>query len=316
MPAFPKPKFDHPYDADLEIARLRAKKAERGIPGKLAERVLLATWNVANFGQQQRRERDLRLIAEIMSWFDMVAVQEVKDNVGDLLAVKRLLGGGYDVVFSGVEGNAERLAFLYDAGKIRLREEVGSVTVSPSEFKAIKLPGIKGTFDGFDRNPYLASFEAGQFLFQVANVHQFFGSDKDRKDIARRALETFAVARWAAGREKSKSALTRDILAVGDFNMPKAEPGDPIYRALTAKGLETPDHSALIGSNLASDKHYDQIVFFPKQTRANYTGRKGVFDFDGAVFKELWDERGKGPFDGYVKYYLSDHRPMWIEFKI
>jgi endonuclease/exonuclease/phosphatase family metal-dependent hydrolase len=316
MPAFPKPRFDYAYDVDREIGRLRAKKLEREIPERGPGRVLLATWNVANFGQQQRREQDHRLIGEIMRWFDIVAIQEVKDDFSGLLAVKRLIGPPYEVVFSGVEGNDERLAFLYDSKKIRLREEVGSVTVSPSEFRAIQIAGLQGTFQGFDRNPYLATFESGQFVFQVANVHQFFGSDTDRKDIARRALETFAVARWAAGREKSKAAITRDILAVGDFNMPKAEPGDPIYRALTAKGLEAPEHSALIGSNLSSDKHYDQIVFFPKHTRTEYTGKKGVFDFDGAVFKELWDAKGRVPFNGYVKYYLSDHRPMWVEFRI
>ena len=316
MPAFPKPTSDHPYVVETEIGRLRAKKLERGIPARAGGKVLLATWNIANFGQQQRRQKDHRLIAEIASWFDMVAVQEVKDNIGGLIEVQRLLPPSYRVVFSGLEGNDERLAFLYDTAKIRLREEVGAVTVSPSEFKSIKLPGIAGTFNGFDRNPYLASFEAGSFVFQVANVHQFFGSDTDKKDIARRALETFAVARWAARREKSKFALTKDIVAVGDFNMPKAEPGDPIFKALTAKGLELPGHSALIGSNLKSDKHYDQIAFFPKHTGAEFTGKKGVFDFDGVVFKELWDSKGKGPFNTYVRYYLSDHRPMWVEFKI
>ncbi len=316
MPAFPKPKFPFAYDVDVEIGRLRAKKAERGIPARLAGNVLLATWNIANFGQQQRRPQDLRLIAEIMGWFDMVALQECKDNIQDLIAVLRLLGAPWRVVFSGVEGNDERLTFLFDSSKIRLREEVGSLTVSPSDYKNIKLPGIVGKFDGFDRNPYMASFEAGQFVFQVANAHQFFGSDADPKDIARRALETFAVAYWAASRERSKYALTQDIIAVGDFNLPMTEPGDPIFRALTAKGLEAPDHSGLIGSNLASDKHYDQIAFFPQHTRAEYTGKKGVFDFDGAVFRELWDAKGKVPFNGYIKYYLSDHRPMWIQFKV
>jgi hypothetical protein len=38
---------------------------------------------------------------------------------------------------------------------------------------------------------------------------------------------------------------------------------DAIIGALTSKGLELPAHASEVGSNLASDKHYDQIAFFP-----------------------------------------------------
>jgi hypothetical protein len=39
---------------------------------------------VANPGVQERRDKDYRLIAEIMSWFDVVAVQEVNDNLAGI----------------------------------------------------------------------------------------------------------------------------------------------------------------------------------------------------------------------------------------
>ena len=42
----------------------------------------------------------------------------------------------------------------------------------------------------------------------------------------------------------------------------------------------------------------------------------GVFDFDGALFKTLWDSRGRTDFLAYLRYYVSDHRPMWAEFAI
>jgi hypothetical protein len=41
-----------------------------------------------------------------------------------------------------------------------------------------------------------------------------------------------------------------------------------------------------------------------------------VFDFDGAVFKTLWDLVKPARFKGYLRYYLSDHRPLWAEFAI
>lgn len=37
-----------------------------------------------NFGQQQRWEQERRIYTEILSWFDLAAVQEVKENFGDL----------------------------------------------------------------------------------------------------------------------------------------------------------------------------------------------------------------------------------------
>ena len=57
----------------------------------------------------------------------------------------------------------------------------------------------------------------------------------------------------------------------------------------------------------------DQIVFLPGETKNCFTGRKGVFDYDTVIFKELWEERGKGDFNKYLRYYMSDHRPMWMQ---
>jgi hypothetical protein len=41
-----------------------------------------------------------------------------------------------------------------------------------------------------------------------------------------------------------------------------------------------------------------------------------VFDFDGALFQSLWNDpqRTQSQFRGYVKYHISDHRPLWAEF--
>jgi endonuclease/exonuclease/phosphatase family metal-dependent hydrolase len=182
----------------------------------------------------------------------------------------------------------------------------------------IKLKGVAQKFNGFDRNPYLATFQVSPTnSFLLVNVHLYFGSDKNAKDIQRRALETFAVARWADLRRKSEFSFTREIVALGDFNMPKKDEKDPIFKALTSKGLELPAHTSEVGSNLNSDKHYDQIAFFPGQTK-NCFQQMGVFDFDMAVFKALWDDpnRTEAEFKGYVRYFISDHRPLWMELVV
>jgi hypothetical protein len=156
---------------------------------------------------------------------------------------------------------------------------------------------------------------AQSFRFVLANVHLFFGSDRP-EDMARRALEAYAVARWADLRRKDKHAYASDIIALGDFNLPHVAPDDPIYTALTKRGLVLPEHSTEVGgSSLGGHKHYDQMAFFPGKTR-EFNERIGPFDFDNAVFRELWDPNRPAPFLAYARYYVSDHRPLCAEFKV
>lgn len=159
--AFTKPTFAYSYDPQQEIARLQQHRQHRQIPAKSQNRLLVGTWNVANLGGQQRLERDRRLIAEMLSWFDIVAVQEVKDNFGDLVQIHNILGGHYRLLFSDVAGNDEGMAFVYDSAKVTLLEKVGEIAFPVSKLGSIKLAGVNQKFQGFDRYPYIAAFQAG-----------------------------------------------------------------------------------------------------------------------------------------------------------
>ena len=77
-------------------------------------------------------------------------------------------------------------------------------------------------------------------------------------------------------------------MPLGDFNLPRAAAGDRIFDALVALGLETPSHSSQMGSAIASDNQYDQ---------------------------DLWAARTKPQFLSYVRYHISDHRPLWLELE-
>ncbi len=318
MPSFPKPSFRFNYRTSIEIQRLRHyrdTKPGRSIPKKTTKKLLIATWNIANLGEQKRRDKDYRLLAEILSWFDIIALQEVKDNLSGLRGIQKHLPNSYYATFSDKGGNDERMAYLYDSNKIAQLEKVGEVAVAPKDIDYIKLPSIRRKFKGFDRNPYLVAFGAGTFEFVLVNVHLFFGEDS-KKDRERRALEAYAVSRWADLRCRSKNAYVEDIIVLGDFNIPKVEPGDKIYAALRKRGLQRPPHSTQIASSIATDAEYDQIMFLPGKTDEEFTGNIGVFDFDGGVFKTLWENKSKAQFNAYLRYYLSDHRPLWAEFNI
>jgi hypothetical protein len=314
---FRKPTFAYDYDVGTEVAALRQypiDRPDRAIPARSANRLLIATWNVANLGVQERRDGDHRLLAELMSWYDLVAIQEVNDNLAGIRSIHAHLPAAYRLLFSDASGNNERMVFLYDSSRVRLLEEIGEVAPAPSTYRYLILPGISQRFDGFDRNPYLATFTAGTFTFSLVNVHLYFGTDSTISRN-RRSLEAYAVARWADVRRKSPHAFGRDILPMGDFNLPRVQPGDPVFDALTRRGLFLPPHSTQVPSVIQGDSHYDQVAFFPGNTQGHFESA-GVFDFDGAVFHDLWASRGQADFVDYVRYYLSDHRPLWVAFGI
>ena len=312
MPAFPKPNFTYNFTVNDEIDRLLTHKGVRQIPAKDESKLLLATWNIANLGLQKRWEDHYELIAEILSWFDITAIQEVNDNLEGIRALEGKLPDYYRFVFSDKGGNNERAAFVYDSRKIDLMEKIGEVSVPPSDYNDIKIKDLDATFNGFDRNPYLAAFEYNNFIFLLINLHVFFGSEQ-QADLNRRALETYALARYADLRRKSKNAYTKNIIALGDFNLPKVDKDDIIYKALTKRGLKLPEHSTRVYSNIVNDKQYDQIAFFPG-LKSKIEGH-GVFDFDQVIFPDLWQESST-KFRNYLKYYISDHRPMWMQIDV
>jgi endonuclease/exonuclease/phosphatase family metal-dependent hydrolase len=315
MPVFPKPAFAFDYSVAEEIARLRAHKKARGIPAHRAGRLLVATWNVANLGAQKRRDQDLSLIAEIISWFDLIAVQECREDFTQLQTIRAKLPSSYELLMSDASGNNERMAFVYNRRRLKVLDEIGEIAYPPSKYRSIKLPGVSLKFDGFDRTPYLALFASAGAPFVFTNVHLYYGGSQ-KVSVNRRALETYAVAKWANLRKRSPISANQELVALGDFNMPKSEPGDPIYNALTELGLELPEHSTQIASSISTDANYDQIAFLPGTTQKAFTGLKGVFDFDGVVFPALWaDGTNAADFKAYLRYYLSDHRPMWVQLK-
>lgn len=312
MPSFPKPKFTYNFNLNQELNHLQSHKEKRKIPEKSNNKLLMATWNIANLGLQNRWQDHYTLIAEILSWFDIITIEEVNDNLEGLRAIEAELPSYYELDFSDKAGNNERTAFVYDGRKIKRLEMIGEVSVPPKDYKYIKIDDITTQFNGFDRNPYLATFSFMQFNFMLIGVHIFFGSE-EKKDVDRRALETFALARYAYLRRKSKHAYMKNIIAMGDFNLPKVEKGDPIYDALTKKGLRLPNHSTKVYSNINNDKQYDQIAFFPG-LKSKITAH-GVFDFDSEIFPDLWQE-STSKFRSYLRYYMSDHRPMWMQLDV
>jgi len=109
------------YRVADKLLALRAQ-LDRQIPAKTAtDTLLLATWNIRAFGDSRRNE-SLHYIAEIVSRFDLIAVQEVANNLGGLEKLVALLGHNWDYIVTdsteGTAGGGERMAFIYDRCKV------------------------------------------------------------------------------------------------------------------------------------------------------------------------------------------------------
>ena len=108
MPAFPKPKFVFNFDLNEQLDLLKKHKSKRNIPDKTDSELLIASWNIANLGLQKRWEEHYLLLAEIIEWFDIIAVQEVNNKLEGLRALESSLPSHYSLIFSDRAGNNER----------------------------------------------------------------------------------------------------------------------------------------------------------------------------------------------------------------
>ncbi len=333
MPGFPKPRLAYSIDVAADRRRLRAHKKTRGVPERQDGHLLLATWNIANLGgEEQRRDPEcFELLGEIIQWFDLVAVQEVRDDAD--AGIRRLhseLPRSWGVVFSEAGGNDERLAFLWDRDAVELGQLIGKLTVEPQD-----LPRAGGLgFMGFSRTPYVATFHRGDFAVEIVSVHSYFGDPRDPIDMGRRFAETKAIAWWCEERSKDPHSYTKDIIAVGDFNTPSEDDmklAATMLAEFRRKGLHTPTHEqdgeevtteTQLGTVVRSENHYDQLLFFPPHSEADLVDF-GVFDYDAVIFKDLWEDRiarygetqGRDDFERFTIWAISDHRPLWARFK-
>jgi len=310
-----------------KLLLLRAQ-LDRQIPAKTAtETLLLATWNIRKFGDNRRTE-SLHYIAEIISRFDLVAVQEVTNNMAGLQRVVALLGPNWDYIVTdsteGTAGGGERMAIIYDRCKVFFRKMAGKIVLPDSKLVDNKWQ--------FARTPFTVAFQAGWFRFILTTVHVYYGSSS--AEDARRVAEIDAIAQFLKGRAKKED---ESYILLGDFNIFKQS--DATMKALEKHGFYIPNALREHPSDLGKTKYYDQIAFKLKIDH-NMTvfseGKQhaGAFNFTESVYTADDLETYRGYFDvkntagktekQVMTYYMSnwrtfemsDHLPLWIELKV
>ena len=134
-----------PIEVAENLALLR-EDLDQKVPFKELDRnLLIATWNIRGFGNFTRKwmsdekdspRRDLHsifCIAEILSRFDVIAVQEVKGNLRALRDTLKLLGDNWSMILTDTNGsksgNDERMAYLFDTRRVQLSGLAGEIVI-------------------------------------------------------------------------------------------------------------------------------------------------------------------------------------------
>jgi len=300
-------------DADTAagMRELQKRIAAQNLPDSALDKTLLvATWNIREFGNpgHKRKKKSLYYIAEILSQFDLIGIVELRKDVHEMAEVLHLMGPSWDIVYSDyIEdpgGNKERVGFVYDKRACVFTGLAGNANEPRKKTGSEYL--IKD--DSWWRKPFMGSFRAGNFDFIMLTTHIRWGSmEKDR------TKELKLLADYVYARTIDDAAVDRDVLVMGDFNIPDLN--SDLYKAVCSRGLTMPPGLAGVsGSNvaakLAKSKRYDQILYNPVYTKS-ITDKGGILDFYGDGWGALYPEAAN-LHDMKYTFQLSDHLPLWI----
>lgn len=305
--------------------------ASGGIPTKADGALLLATWNIREFGRYTPRwvsipgdspTRDLRsllCIASILERFDVIAIQELQDYTDALRVVLSWLNRNsrdrWRIVVSdvvrGTAGDRERLGYLFDSYRYHLDGLVGEIVIPPEDIHV----GRDRLQQQFAKTPYAVSFRSVQDdsrAFVLVTVHIVWG---DRPEL--RPAEANRLAEWIKDWAAAPNVWDPDIFALGDFNAdrvinPATGQADPLYRSFV-EILTIPDKMQAFPRTIfasGKNKHYDMITWHePRPGTFGLTFDDcGYFDIDSVLRPSF------GLSTTSFSFRVSDHYPMWARF--
>lgn len=249
--------------------------------------IKIASFNIQVFGTSKLKKPEVMdVLCKVIRRFDVVAIQEVRST--DDSVVPRFVeminadGSHYDFVIGprlGRTNSKEQYAFIFKTD-----------TMGVDRRSVYTVPDPR---DLLHREPLVARFQvqgppADQaFSFSLVNIHT--DPDETRSELDALADVFAAVQRNGSGED--------DVILLGDLNVDDRHLGrlgqlPGITHALTG-----------VTTNTRKNKMYDNIIF-ARHATTEYTGRCGVLDLM-AEFNLSMSQALQ----------ISDHMPIWAEFK-
>ena len=311
-----------PQNVQTDLDSLSAA-LDAQIPGQANDNLLIASWNIRSFSSltrewtagasdsPKRDLRGLRAIIEILSRFDVIAIQELQGNLRALRDTMQFLGDDWSFLMTDVtlgdEGNNERLAYIFNRTRIQPSGLAAELVVPPDRLDRIDEGALR---EQFARTPYAVSFRRGKATFILATLHIIFGEVS-----ADRIPELNEIADFFRDWARRSNRWHHNLICLGDFNIDRQ--GDALFDAFTNTGLTVPNVLMNLPRTIFDDpgdsdddSYYDQIAWFTTGSGALIdltliTG--GNFDFQPHVYTDTSLSRTS------VSFRLSDHLPLWVE---
>lgn len=311
---------------------------------KVDQNLLLASWNIKNFGKlKDRTSESLYYIAEIISAFDIVAIQEINSNINDFKKILRLLGSDWKHTLSdvteGKSGNDERFGFIYDSRRVTHSGLSGEIVISP------ELISNNPIIRQLKRTPSFTGFESGWKKFSIVNVHLHPGEggngDDEPSDQEIRDEEVRLLMEVLKEKLEASAYEDRNMIILGDTNL--YEDDVTIVKRFTDEGFV--ESTGLEGkfTNTSLNQIYDRIFlnvekYFRLVKDGHGIEKGGVFNLFDYVYintpQEIANYHGlmllqkddpstltsDAKFETYFNRYwkrnqVSDHLPVWIEIQ-
>jgi endonuclease/exonuclease/phosphatase family metal-dependent hydrolase len=283
--------------------------------------VLIGTWNIRDFSgltaawqsgaraNPKRNLTDVCAIAEIVSRFDVVAIQEVRNDLTALRTLMRRLGSDWGFLVTdataGQRGNGERLTYVFDRRTLRASGLVGELVIDEATFGDDATP----LRHQFARTPYLVSFASidESIAFTLMTLHIDYG-----KKPADRTPEIVTFANRLRDAAADPDEFSRNLIALGDFNIDRWN--DPNGQAFVSAGLSPPqellDQPRSIFDKSKTQHYFDQIAWFTsgdqEELALRYTKRAGRIEWTKYVLTDLSNTA--------KSWRISDHYPLWAQF--
>ena len=257
-------------------------------PSPTDEIINIASFNIQVFGPTKASKPEvMQKLAEIVSEYDIVAIQEIRDATGTAIEVLESavdsLGTDYEYIIGprlGRTTSKEQYAYMYRKNTITV---VDSYTFDE-----------KGN-DVFHREPFIARFQAksGKFVFVLITIHV------DPNDATN---EISNLDNVVAGAEEHYPNET-DFMILGDLNSDCSYFNETIIEQYFPESY----YSIITGNNFdtnlsCSECTYDRIIV-TNEVMTKFSGAKGTFEFDR--YYSLPSDQADD---------ISDHYPVWASF--
>jgi hypothetical protein len=327
--------------SEAELAEIEPRDRERTLDGlgrfrsrlldvlprrRLERNLVAASWDLQESGPDLRTFESHFYIAQLLSAFDVIALQGLSQRLEIMDRLIRILGPEWDYLATdlspGMAGNNERLAILYYRPRVTFAHVSGELLL-PRDINADPTISV--------RNPFVVSLRAGSFKFRSC-VIQIPSDNTQNRERNAAEVEGRTLADFLSS---NSDQFVENYLLTSDAQF--ASTDSPIIREFTRCEFSLKTHPVsigrsagfgLIGVRMAQEEDDFRVRICRSGSLSlyDYIYRKGDFQLYKEVVAQSrreFESRGGSVYCDDEKWYvmwcrrqLSNRRPLWIELEI